>query len=70
MLVVYRWGRIVEIYGPESSGKTTLTLELIAAAQKVVGKNFVKAVDAEHALDPILRSKAWVLIFDALCFSN
>jgi len=44
-------GRIVEIYGPESSGKTTLTLEVIAAAQKV-GK-MCAFIDAEHALDPI-----------------
>lgn len=43
-------GRIVEIYGPESSGKTTLTLHVIAQAQKAGGK--VAFVDAEHALDP------------------
>ena len=43
-------GRIVEIYGPESSGKTTLTLEVIAQAQKK-GKNCF-FIDAEHALDP------------------
>ncbi|MDY3144813.1 MAG: recombinase RecA [Succinivibrionaceae bacterium] len=43
-------GRIVEIYGPESSGKTTLTLEVIAQAQKM-GKNCF-FIDAEHALDP------------------
>ncbi|MBR6788692.1 MAG: recombinase RecA [Clostridia bacterium] len=43
-------GRIVEIYGPESSGKTTLTLHVIAEAQKKGGK--VAFVDAEHALDP------------------
>lgn len=51
-------GRIVEIYGPESSGKTTLTLELIAAAQKV-GKTCA-FVDAEHALDPIYAQKLGV----------
>jgi recombination protein RecA len=44
-------GRIVEIYGPESSGKTTLTLEVIASAQQE-GKTCA-FVDAEHALDPI-----------------
>lgn len=44
-------GRIVEVYGPESSGKTTLTLELIAAAQRS-GKTCA-FIDAEHALDPI-----------------
>ena len=43
-------GRIVEIYGPESSGKTTLTLHVIAQAQKMGGR--VAFVDAEHALDP------------------
>jgi recombination protein RecA len=44
-------GRIVEIYGPESSGKTTLTLHVIAEAQKLGGA--CAFVDAEHALDPI-----------------
>ena len=44
-------GRIVEIYGPESSGKTTLTLHIIAQAQKTGGK--AAFIDAEHALDPI-----------------
>ncbi len=44
-------GRIVEIYGPESSGKTTLTLHIIAEAQKKGGE--VAFIDAEHALDPI-----------------
>jgi len=43
-------GRVVEIYGPESSGKTTLTLQVIAEAQKVGGT--AAFVDAEHALDP------------------
>lgn len=55
-------GRIIEIYGPESSGKTTLTLELIAQAQK---KNKVCAfIDAEHALDPIYARKLGVKIED------
>ncbi|WP_031579961.1 recombinase RecA [Ruminobacter sp. RM87] len=53
-------GRIVEIYGPESSGKTTLTLELIAQAQKM-GKSCA-FIDAEHALDPIYASKLGVNI--------
>ena len=44
-------GRIVEIYGPESSGKTTLTLHVIAEAQKAGGK--AAFIDAEHALDPV-----------------
>ncbi len=51
-------GRIVEIYDPESSGKTTLTLETIAAAQKV-GKTCA-FIDAEHALDPIYAEKLGV----------
>ncbi|HYP14050.1 MAG TPA: recombinase RecA [Bryobacteraceae bacterium] len=44
-------GRVVEIYGPESSGKTTLTLQLIAQAQKAGG--YAAFIDAEHALDPV-----------------
>ena len=44
-------GRIIEIYGPESSGKTTLTLHIIAEAQKNGGK--AAFIDAEHALDPL-----------------
>lgn len=47
-------GRIVEIYGPESSGKTTLTLQVIAAAQRE-GKTCA-FIDAEHALDPSMRA--------------
>ena len=50
-------GRIVEIYGPESSGKTTLTLQVIAEAQKAGGT--CAFIDAEHALDPSIRRKAW-----------
>lgn len=57
-------GRIVEIYGPESSGKTTLTLELIAAAQRE-GKTCA-FVDAEHALDPIYAGKLGVNIDELL----
>ena len=48
-------GRVVEIYGPESSGKTTLTLQVIAQAQKE-GKTCA-FVDAEHALDPVYAQK-------------
>lgn len=54
------FGRIVEIYGPESSGKTTLTLQVIAEAQKA-GKTCA-FVDAEHALDPIYAVKLGVNI--------
>ncbi|WP_342608082.1 recombinase RecA [Vibrio tritonius] len=57
-------GRIVEIYGPESSGKTTLTLELIAAAQRE-GKTCA-FIDAEHALDPIYARKLGVNIDELL----
>ncbi len=51
-------GRVVEIYGPESSGKTTLTLQTIAACQKAGGT--AAFVDAEHALDPIYAGKLGV----------
>ena len=47
----YPKGRIIEIYGPESSGKTTLTLHAIAQAQKQGGK--AAFIDAEHAIDPV-----------------
>ncbi len=61
------FGRIVEIYGPESSGKTTLTLQVIAEAQKE-GKTCA-FVDAEHALDPIYAEKLGVDV-DALLVSQ
>ena len=51
-------GRVIEIYGPESSGKTTLALHVLAEAQKKGGT--VAFVDAEHALDPIYASKLGV----------
>jgi recombination protein RecA len=51
-------GRVVEIYGPESSGKTTLTLQVIAAAQRAGGT--AAFIDAEHALDPGYASKLGV----------
>ncbi|TWS21043.1 recombinase RecA, partial [Tsukamurella sputi] len=51
-------GRIVEIYGPESSGKTTLTLHVIAEAQKAGGT--AAFIDAEHALDPTYAAKLGV----------
>ena len=57
-------GRIVEIYGPESSGKTTLTLHVIAEAQKKGG--VCAFIDAEHALDPIYARKLGVKIDDLL----
>ncbi|OPX56486.1 recombination protein RecA [Oceanospirillum multiglobuliferum] len=58
------YGRIVEIYGPESSGKTTLTLQVIAEAQKQ-GKTCA-FVDAEHALDPVYAEKLGVNLDDML----
>ncbi len=57
-------GRVVEIYGPESSGKTTLTLQVIAEAQKLGGT--AAFVDAEHALDPQYAKKLGVNVDDLL----
>ncbi|GLQ87611.1 recombinase RecA [Dyella flagellata] len=57
-------GRVIEIYGPESSGKTTLTLQVIANCQKNGGT--AAFVDAEHALDPIYAQKLGVNIDDLL----
>ncbi|AHB48950.1 recombinase RecA [Hyphomicrobium nitrativorans NL23] len=57
-------GRVVEIYGPESSGKTTLTLQVIAEAQKKGG--ICAFIDAEHALDPGYARKLGVKIEDLL----
>jgi len=57
-------GRVVEIYGPESSGKTTLTLHVIAEAQKVGGT--AAFVDAEHALDPSYAEKLGVNVDELL----
>ena len=51
-------GRIIEIYGPESSGKTTLALQVVAEAQKAGG--ICAFVDAEHAMDPIYAKKLGV----------
>lgn len=57
-------GRVVEIYGPESSGKTTLTLQVIAEAQRLGGS--AAFVDAEHALDPVYARKLGVNVDDLL----
>ncbi len=57
-------GRVVEIYGPEASGKTTLTLQVIAEAQKLGG--MAAFVDAEHALDPIYAGKLGVNVEELL----
>ena len=55
-------GRIIEIYGPESSGKTTLALHVVAEAQKLGGT--AAFIDAEHALDPVYAGKLGVNIND------
>ncbi|MBU26256.1 MAG: recombinase RecA [Gammaproteobacteria bacterium] len=57
-------GRIVEIYGPESSGKTTLTLQTIAECQKAGGT--AAFIDAEHALDPVYAGKLGINVDDLL----
>jgi len=57
-------GRIVEIYGPESSGKTTMTLHVVAEMQKLGGT--AAFVDAEHALDPVYAEKLGVNVDDLL----
>ncbi|MGH8085582.1 MAG: recombinase RecA [Lysobacter sp.] len=57
-------GRVVEIYGPESSGKTTLTLQAIAQCQKAGGT--AAFIDAEHALDPVYAAKLGVNVDDLL----
>lgn len=57
-------GRVVEIYGPESSGKTTLTLQVIAECQKVGGT--AAFIDAEHALDPVYAEKLGVNVDELL----
>jgi recombination protein RecA len=57
-------GRVVEIYGPESSGKTTLTLQVIAEVQRLGGT--AAFVDAEHALDPAYAAKLGVNVQDLL----
>lgn len=60
-------GRIIEIYGPESSGKTTVSLSIIAQAQKMGGE--AAFIDAEHALDPVYAKKLGVDI-DSLIVSQ
>ena len=57
-------GRIIEIFGPESSGKTTLALHIVAEAQKIGGT--AAFIDAEHALDPVYAKKLGVKIGDLL----
>ena len=57
-------GRVIEIYGPESSGKTTLTMHCIAEAQKAGG--LAAFIDAEHALDPIYAEKLGVNVADLI----
>ena len=57
-------GRVVEVYGPEASGKTTLTLQVVAQVQKAGGT--AAFVDAEHALDPVYAEKLKVNLDDLL----
>ena len=57
-------GRVIEIYGPESSGKTTVSLHIVAEAQKLGGT--AAFIDAEHALDPIYAEKLGVVLDDLL----
>ncbi len=57
-------GRVIEIYGPESSGKTTLSLQIIAEAQKEGGTSAF--IDAEHALDTVYARKLGVKLEDLL----
>ncbi|MCB1507175.1 MAG: recombinase RecA [Hyphomicrobiaceae bacterium] len=57
-------GRVIEIYGPESSGKTTLALQVVAEAQKKAG--ICAFIDAEHALDPVYARKLGVKVEDLL----
>ena len=57
-------GRVIEIYGPESSGKTTLALQVVAESQKKGG--ICAFVDAEHALDPVYARKLGVKVEDLL----
>ncbi len=57
-------GRVIEIYGPESSGKTTLTLHIVAEAQKAGGR--AAFIDAEHALDPVYAKNLGVNIDELL----
>ena len=58
-------GRVIEIYGPESSGKTTLALHIMAEAQQMGG--IAAMIDAEHALDPVYARKLGVDIDNLLC---
>ena len=60
----YPRGRVIEIYGPESSGKTTLTLQVVAECQKAGGT--AAFIDAEHALDPVYAEKIGVNTTDFL----
>ena len=63
----YPRGRIIEIYGPESSGKTTVALHAIAEVQKIGGQ--AAFIDAEHALDPVYAKRLGVNI-DELLFPS
>ena len=59
-------GRIIEVYGPESSGKTTLALHVVAEAQKMGGE--AAFIDAEHAIDPVYAKALGVNIDELILF--
>ncbi|MFB3081086.1 MAG: ATPase domain-containing protein, partial [Nitrosomonadaceae bacterium] len=59
-------GRVIEIYGPESSGKTTLTLQVISEMQKIGGT--AAFIDAEHALDPLYAQKIGINVKELLIY--
>ena len=64
----YPKGRIIEIYGPESSGKTTVALHAVAQAQKEGG--IAAFIDAEHALDPAYAAALGVNIDECSCLNQ
>lgn len=64
----YPKGRIVEIYGPESSGKTTVALHAVAQAQKDGG--IAAFIDAEHALDPAYAAALGLILMNCCCRSR
>ena len=61
-------GRIIEVYGPESSGKTTLALHIVAEAQKMGGE--AAFIDAEHALDPVYAKHLGVNIDESISITT
>ena len=64
----YPKGRIIEIYGPESSGKTTVALHAVAQAQKEGG--IAAFIDAEHALDPSYAAALGLILMNSSCLNQ